>query len=319
MKRLLGRTGIEVFPLGLGGHTYPIGDGPDCFCTPDERAGLVARLVDGGVNYFDTTWLNEVELLADSFRRAAVGADAVVSLQHVDGISDPAWRAKLRPELEARLKVMGWSRAPLFLMGVGNSKPPLGEIIAALEAMDRLRDAGLIGHIGVSCHELGHFPVLAEAIERTDLVDTMMIRFNPKFRQADGELFEAAKRRDIGVVAMKVFCWDCGPDQWDRRISVFEPVAGGERTPESAGLKPAQRALVWALQNSPAAVAVPAINAPWEAEECLEAVRYLTELADTSDFARYTDRLWNQDELECLAGGAESRAIRERARALLRR
>lgn len=317
MKRILGRTQLEVFPLGLGGHTYSVGDRPDCFATPEWRARLVASLVEGGVNYFDTTWLNEVSLLADSFRRAGVGKDAVVSLQHVDGISDGKWREKLRGEVEARLRIMNYSCAPLFLMGVGNNKPPLSEIIAALEAMARLRDEGLIRFIGVSCHELGHFPALVEAIERTDLIDYMMIRFNWKCQQANEGLFEAARKHGIGVVAMKVFCWDCGPYQWGRRISVFEPTDPADRDPNPASLSPAQQGLIWALSNSPAAVAVPAINAEWEAQQCLGAMPHLDASVDTSAFGKYAERLWSQDELSDIADKAESRDTRERARVLL--
>jgi aryl-alcohol dehydrogenase-like predicted oxidoreductase len=318
MKRVLGRTRIETYPVGLGGHTYPIGEGPDYFATPDDRASLVKRLVDGGVNYFDTTWLNEAQQLADSFMRAGVGRQAAVSLQYVDAISDPRWREKLRPEVEARLKVMGYSRAPLFIMGVGNNQPPLGEIIAALEAMARLRDAGLVVNIGVSCHELGHFPILVQAIERTDLVDYMMIRFNWKFQQAGDELFDVAKEHNIGVVAMKVFCWDCGPNQWDRRISVFEPAGNGGRDESSSDLTPAQKSLIWTFRNSPAAVAVPAINASWEADECLDAIAHLDIPVDVSEFGHYADRLWREGDLASLAEGAESKAIRDRARSLIR-
>jgi aryl-alcohol dehydrogenase-like predicted oxidoreductase len=146
-QRPLGRTGLNVSVLGLGGHTYPVGE--DGFCTHEERAQLVSRLIEQGVNYFDTTWVNEVELLADSFRRCGAGAACHVSLQYVDGISDPRWRESLRGELERRLTLMGYSRAPLFLMGVGNHKPPLTEIVAALEAMARLKEEGLILNAGV--------------------------------------------------------------------------------------------------------------------------------------------------------------------------
>src|SRR5437763_6376451 len=114
--RRLGRTGLQVSVLGVGGHTYPVGHGPDAFCTPEERARLIRHLVDRGVNYFDTTWMNEVELLADSLRRAEIRQPLLVSLQYVDGISDTRWRERLREELESRLKVMGYDRAPLFIM-----------------------------------------------------------------------------------------------------------------------------------------------------------------------------------------------------------
>ena len=40
--RRLGRTGLQVSVLGVGGHTYPVGHGPDSFCTPDERARIAS-------------------------------------------------------------------------------------------------------------------------------------------------------------------------------------------------------------------------------------------------------------------------------------
>jgi predicted aldo/keto reductase-like oxidoreductase len=314
-KRTLGRTGLNVSVLGLGGHTYPVGE--HGFCTHEQRARLVSRLLEQGVNYFDTTWVNEVELLADSFRRCRAGAGCHVSLQYVDGISDPRWRENLRGELERRLSVLGYSRAPLFLMGVGNNKPPLTEIIAALEAMTRLKEEGLIRNVGVSCHELSRFDHLAEAIERTDLIDYLLVRFNYKYPQAAARLFPVAQSKNIGVVAMKVFCWDCGPDQWGRRISVFEPVEAGDCAPSAAASLPAQQSLKWVLQHPVVSVAVPAMNAIWEVDQNLQAVAHLGEKVNTDCFAPYQDRLWDEEQLAQLARCAESPTIRERAAALI--
>lgn len=315
-QRRLGRTGRSVSILGVGGHTYPVGHSPDAFCTPEERARLIRRLVDRGVNYFDTTWLNEVELLADSFRRAAIREPVHVSLQFVDGISDPNWRQKLRSELESRLRVMGYDRAPLFLMGVGNGRPPLSEIAAACEALHALKVEGVVENIGVSCHDLEAFAKIARVIEDSDLLDTMMIRYNWKFRQAAEQLFPVARQHDVGIVVMKVFCWDCGPDHWDRRISVFEPTAPEERAPPAGPLNAAQRALLWCLETAPCATTVPSINAPWEAEQLLQAVEADAGEIETADFARYRDRLDNPEALQAMAARAESAAIRDRARHL---
>ena len=263
--RRLGRTGLQVSRLGVGGHTYPIGHDAGAFCTPDQRARLIRCLVDGGVNYFDTTWMNEVELLADSLRRAEIRQPLHVSLQYVDGISDPRWRERLRAELEGRLTVMRYDRAPLFIMGVGNHRPPTSEIAAACEAMHALKTEGLIRNIGVSCHDLDAFAKIAEVIEATNLLDYLMIRYNWKFPQAADRLFPVAQRHDVGIVAMKVFCWDCGPDHWDRRISVFEPTQPEERRSSIPALNAAQRSLLWCLQSAPCATTVPSVNAFWEA------------------------------------------------------
>jgi predicted aldo/keto reductase-like oxidoreductase len=316
-RRKLGRTGFELGVLGLGGHTYPVGEGADCFATPDERAALVRALVEAGTNYFDTTWLNEVELLADSFKRLGLGTEPVVSLQHVDGISDPHWREKLRREIETRLTIMGYTAAPLFIMGVGNEDVPYAEIAAAAEALARYKAEGLVRNIGMSCHQFSKFPLLAKLIEETDLPDYLMVRFNWKYPQANEALFPVAQAHDVGIVLMKVFCWDCGPGQWGRRISVFEPAEGRAPVPQVEGLSPAQRSLIWDLQNAPAAVVVPAINAMWEVEQDIAAVQALDVLADTSDFAGFSERLWQRSELEHLAREAESATIRERARLLV--
>jgi aryl-alcohol dehydrogenase-like predicted oxidoreductase len=318
-QRRLGRTGLQVSILGVGGHTYPVGEGAADFCTPEARARLIRRLVDGGVTYFDTTWLNEVELLSDSFRRADVREPVVVSLQFVDGISDPHWRQKLRSELETRLRVMGYDRAPLFIMGVGNHRPPVSEIAAACEAMRALKEEGLIQNIGVSCHDLGAFEKIAAVIEASDLLDYMMIRYNWKFSQAAERLFPVAQAHDVGIVAMKVFCWDCGPDHWDRRISVFEPIRAEERVPRTTQLNAAQRSLLWCLQSAPCATTVPSINAMWEAEQLLQAIETAEPEIATDDFAVYRDRLDRAEQLSLMAAGAESAAIRERARALYER
>lgn len=315
-QRILGRTGFSVSVLGLGGHTYPVGE--NGFCSFDERARLVGRLLAAGTNYFDTTWMNEVELLADSLRRCEVKEAPYVSLQFVDGISDGNWRGNLRREVERRLEIMGWSRAPLFLMGVGNNRPPLSEIVAALEAMHRLREEGLIANIGVSCHELTRFDTVADAIEQTDLIDYMLIRYNYKFPSAAERLFPIARSRNVGIVGMKVFCWDCGPDQWGRRISVFEPITAEGRIDRSDTPLPAQESLRWVLQQPGIATIVPAMNALWEVEQNLQAIEDLDRPVDTGGFATGITRLWEPDQLSDLAEHAESAAIRERAVALMR-
>lgn len=317
-QRRLGRTGLSVSILGVGGHTYPVGDGPDDFCTLEQRAALIRTLVDGGVSYFDTTWFNEVELLADSLRRAEITAPVQVSLQYVDGISDPRWRRLLRSELESRLEVMGYSHAPLFIMGVGNEAPPRSEIVAACEAMQALKEEGLIRNIGLSCHELGAFDRIADVIEETNLIDYLMIRYNWKYPQAAERLLPLAQQHDIGLVAMKVFCWDCGPDNWGRRISVFEPVPPHSETAQTHGeLNAAQRSLLWCFNSAPFATSVPSINAPWEAEQLLQAVgKTATQTDLTAEFGSYRDRLYDPVALAQLAKGAESMIIRERAAAL---
>jgi hypothetical protein len=54
-----------------------------------------------------------------------------------------------------------------------------------------------------------------------------------------------------------------------------------------------------------------------EAEENVDALRFINFDFDTADFEKYGNRLWDKTEIEQLALFAESGTIRERARNLL--
>jgi len=311
--RRLGRTGFEVSVLGLGGHTYPVGSASDHFMTPDNRAKLIHYLVSSGMNYFDTTGIEEVEVLADSLRRANIKEDVLISF-HGGCILDAQWHQRLRPEIELRLDILGHARVPLFLVNVGNGDASYAEVVSACEVMKKLKEEKVVQNIGLSCHTISLFPLISRAIRETDVIDYIMIRFNWKFQQASEELFPVAEDHDVGIVVMKIFCWDI---EWDRRISVFEPVDGGNRTGNTPPLSSAQRHLLWCTQNSPCDVVVPSMNTIREAEENTQAFRSMNTKVKTDDFERYGRRLWDRRELKKLALHAESRTIREKAEALL--
>ena len=316
LVRRLGRTGFEVNVLGVGGHTYPVGDGPDCFITLDDRARLISRLVSSGVNYFDTTDINEVEVLADSFIRAGIRDNAVVSI-HGGCISDPKWLEQLRPGIESRLEILGYSRASLFITSVGDGEASYVDVLAACEAMRKLKEEKLLQNIGLSCHATSLFPVISKVVRETDLIDYIMIRFNWKFQQANEELFPVAEEHDVGIVVMKLFCWDCGPSQWERRISVFETIETENHIKAGPSLTPAQRNILWCIQNSPCDVIVPSMNTMREIKENIQALKSIGAYVDTGDFEKYSRRLWNKKEIKSLARHAESRIIRDRTGFLL--
>ncbi len=316
LVRRLGRTGFEVNVLGVGGHTYPVGDSPDCFMTPDARAKLISRLVSSGVNYFDTTDMCEVELLADSFKRADIRENVVVSL-HGGRISDPQWFEKLRPGIESRLDILGYERAPLFITSVGDGDASYADLVAACQAMTKLKEENLVQNIGLSCHTTSLFPAVSRVIRETDMIDYVMVRFNWKDRRADEELFPAAEDHDVGIVLMKIFCWDCYPSQWERRISVFEPLSCESCVEDNSSLTPAQRNILWCIQNSACDVIVPSMNTMHEVEENIRALKSIDADVVTEDFEKYSGRLWDKKEIKTLALYAESKIIRERAEFLL--
>ncbi len=254
--------------------------------------------------------------MADSFRRANIKEDVVISL-YGGSLVDSQWRQKLRSEIEARLDLLGYTNAPLLFISVGNGDASYGDVVAVCEAMMKLKEEKLVQNIGVSCHAINLFPLISRAIRESDTIDYVMIRFNWKFQQANEELFPVARDHDVGIVGMKLFCWDCGPSQWDKKISVFEPLNNECLVEGNPPLTPAQRHLLWCIQNSPCDVVVPSMNTMREIEENIQAFRAMDTKVRTDDFEKYGRRLWERRELKKLALHAESRAIRETAEMLL--
>ncbi|MBN1865777.1 hypothetical protein JW916_00660 [Candidatus Sumerlaeota bacterium] len=316
--RGLGRTGLSVSVLGLGGHAYLAGDDEKDFCLVDQRVALFRYLVSEGLTFFDTMWPNEVRLLAETFRRAGIGPGLQVAMQYANGLSQRNWRGNLRREVESRLEIMGYSSAPLFAVGVGNVGVPYSEIVAGVQALDALKAEGIVDRIGIACHQTCCYPLLARLIDEEAPIDYLLVRFNWKHAEARVHLFESAARRDVGLILMKVFCWDRGPRQWHRRISVFEPLVPQERIGRSAALSPAQRCLIWTLRQCPSAIAVCGMNAMWEAEQNVRALDHLDEEVDTSDFEAFAARLWTPDCVAEIARSAESPVTRRRALDILK-
>lgn len=72
--RILGRTKIRVSELGVGGHEYrrrlpEKRDKEEFMRTQPERNELIRRALDAGINYFDTTFIEEVESLGLAIRK----------------------------------------------------------------------------------------------------------------------------------------------------------------------------------------------------------------------------------------------------------
>lgn len=66
--RVLGRSGVRVSELWLGGHEYkrwlPRESNMEVFLkTQPQRKKLIERALDAGVNFFDTTHAEEAESL----------------------------------------------------------------------------------------------------------------------------------------------------------------------------------------------------------------------------------------------------------------
>ena len=186
--RILGKTGLKVSAMGFGG--IPI--------QRIDAAGtkvLMHKLVEQGINYIDTArgysvseqYLGEaLDGIRDQFVLAtkSMARDKAGMAQDID------------------ISLSNLRTAYIDLYQVHNpSLAQLDQIIAAggaLEALQGAKDAGKIGHIGLTAHSK---EVFEKALE-LDWVETIMFPYNIVETHGE-ELIKKCKERNVGFIDMK--------------------------------------------------------------------------------------------------------------------
>jgi len=197
-KRRLGKTGIDVTILGLGGEgilrTYGY----------DKKAyDLINKSIDLGVTYLESARAysgsesyygkalrerrKDIFLASKSHARDKKGA-----LQH----------------LRETLNNMKTDYLDLWQVHDVRTKEDVEEIFGpegALEAFQEARDKGFVRFIGVTGH---HDPgILLGCIERFHF-DTVLLPVNPAepmYKSFIGEVIPIAKEKGMGIIGMKVY------------------------------------------------------------------------------------------------------------------
>jgi predicted aldo/keto reductase-like oxidoreductase len=229
-RRTLGRTGLEVFPLGLGAGGI-------------KDAAVGRRALDLGINYFDTAEAYQEGKSEITLGKALAGRreEAVVATKW--GPWDKETAEDYVAALEASLKRLDMEYVDLIQLhavetaeGVANDE--------AWEAFQRMRDAGKAKVNGITTHE--NQVEVVEAVIESGRYDEILLVYNAlnadQMRPAIRKLREAG----LGVVAMKGLL----------------PVHEGEGTEAFSKLSgnPYQQAIQWVIQDEDIATLI--VNMP---------------------------------------------------------
>jgi len=285
--RVLGRTGLKVSEVGVGGHEYrrplptTLGrwgeiDLEKFMEKQPERNELIGKAVEAGINYFDATQPEEAKSLGLALKELGVRRDvyaAVMILRpfvRMAEMPDKEWRDLIIDDVEDKLKLLQSDYADILNVHMPERGYTRKHMSVALEVFEELKEKGKIGSLGASSHEPRF---LAKLLRKYDCFDSVMIKYNYHLQEAREVIFPLCKALDVGVVIMKPLCWPYYGIPFMR----FGPVEGEEKLPAT----PAQMCIRWVLRSPEVSTVVPSMNSLDELEENVAAITKEVETDET--------------------------------------
>jgi len=264
--RPLGKTGLQVSALAMG-----------CMRLPEDDPDLAARVVDeciaNGVNYFETTrgYINGKcqHLTAPGLKGRSRGL--IVSGKA--GINEETTADSYRKEIDLQMEILGVDYLEFFQVGWFSLEKMefLTKKGGALEALDKARSEGIIGHIGFTGHDKPEN--FTKCIE-TGLFDSLTIPYSI-LNRSYAPTIKRAGELGVGVIAM---CPVAGGMLASPSPQIQQLIPGGAKTT-------AEAALQFVLANPDVSCACSGMNTLEQVAENV-ATADAFKGADAADFAR---------------------------------
>lgn len=187
--RVLGKTGLNVSAVGFGGIPIQRIEGK-------EVPMLIDELVNQGINFIDTA---KTYTVSESYLGEALkGKRQKFFLATKSPSKD---YEGMKADIDASLKNLQTDFIDLYQCHLVKTREQYDQIMSdngAYRALVEAKEAGKIGHIGITAHSVD---LLLEVIEEMPF-ETLQFPYNMVERQGE-PLFEKAKARNIGVIIMK--------------------------------------------------------------------------------------------------------------------
>jgi predicted aldo/keto reductase-like oxidoreductase len=211
--RVLGKTGLSVSEIGIGGHSWstsrvPDGKGGSRKPTIDEAVEMIRTSMDMDVNFVDScTPLDESSVPGEALKRLNVRDQFIVSIRvshKMKGVVGD--REEIYQWTEERLKLWQTDYVDLCLLCNSEGDTPQSgywDMSYSIDALEKLKKEGKIRFTGFGCHFTPE--LFLEAIDKFgDYFDICSIPYNVRHRAAETVL-PAAKKKNMGVITIKPF------------------------------------------------------------------------------------------------------------------
>ena len=232
--RTLGKTGIQVCPVGFGSGF-----------TPDPA--VVTRAVDLGVNYFDTS--NDYAN-GNSERLLGTGLKGIRNKVVVVSKTGSRTKTTCLADLDDSLKNLNTDHLDVWLLHARNRPAEIPDEL--LEAGAIAKKQGKTRFFGVSTHDLD---AMADFVLKSANMDVVLFSYNFTMAQARDEAIAKLHTAGVGLVAMKVMAaTGGGPPSFGRGA------ARGAMPARPAPLQNPLPALKWVVKNPSIATTIPGIR-----------------------------------------------------------
>jgi len=186
--RVLGKTGLRISRMGFGGIPIQKIDAKG-------TRKLMEQLVAAGVNYIDSARGYTVSEEYLGYALEGIRDKFVIATKSMARTKDA-----MAADIDTSLKNLRTDYIDLYQIHNPSAKD-LEQVLApggALEALQAAKEAGKIGHIGITLHSVDLF---AKAVEM-DWVETVMFPYNIVETQGE-EMIHICGEKNIGFIAMK--------------------------------------------------------------------------------------------------------------------
>ncbi len=237
--RMLGKTGLKISRLGFGGIPIQKIDA-------EGTKELMHKLADVGVNYIDTARAYTVSEEYLGYALEGIREKFILATK-----SMARTKEAMAKDIETSLEKLRTDYIDLYQIHNPSAKD-LEQVLApdgALAALQEAKQAGKIGHIGITLHAVDLF---RQAVEM-DWVETIMFPYNIVETQGQALIAKCAEK-GIGFICMK-------------------PLAGG-------AIDDAETALRFVVSDPNVTVVIPGMAAPEELEQNLRAAENTQPLTD---------------------------------------
>jgi predicted aldo/keto reductase-like oxidoreductase len=291
--RRLGRTGIWVSAVSLGGHWKridkvlggaPARRGGAAF--DKNRRDVVSRCLEVGINYIDACCGQEILAYAEALRGRREKMYFGYSW-HLKESRFPEWRSarKLLQGLDeglrdAKLEYVDLWRISMLLQGSRHTDGEADEMAAALE---KAKKQGKTRFGGLSSHDR---PWIKKVIEKyPDQVEVILTPYTATSKELPKEsLFDAVRKHDVGVLGIKPFASN----------SLFKG-DGSPGSPHAAeDDRRARLAIRYILTNPAITAPIPGLISIHQVDNMVRALKERRKLdsSEKAELRKATDEMW---------------------------